>query len=68
MPTKAKRETVDGKMVEVEVLSVKEQRELTRDELRLRAKRVSEGGTRPDNMTREEWRTSQGSFYDDDRC
>lgn len=68
MPTKAKRETIDGKTVEVEVLSVSEQRMLTREELQLRAKPVSQGGTRPDKMTREEWRTSQGSFYDDDRC
>lgn len=63
-----KRETKDGKTVEVEQLSVEEQSKLTREELNLRAKKVSEGGTRPDNMTRETWRTSQGSYYDDDRC
>lgn len=68
MPHKVKRTTKDGEEVEVEALSVDEQSKLTREELNLRAKRVSEGGTRPDNMTREEWRTSQGSYYDDDRC
>lgn len=68
MSTKAKRTTQDGKTVEVEVLSAEEQSELTREELKQRALPVSQGGTRPDGMTREEWRTSQGSFYDDDRC
>lgn len=66
--TKAKRQTTDGKTVEVEVLSTKEQQVLTREQLQQRARTVSQGGTRPDNMSREEWRTSQGSFYDDDRC
>ncbi len=65
---KVTRRTIDGKKVEVETLSVEEQSKLTREELKLRAKTVSEGGTRPDGMSREEWRTSQGSFYDDDRC
>lgn len=66
--TKEKRETIDGETVEVEVLSTKEQQALSREELKQRARTVSQGGTRPDNMSREEWRTSQGSFYDDDRC
>ena len=68
MTTKAIRKTTDGKAVEVEVLSVKEQRQLSREELQRRAKPVSQGGTRPDKMTRDEWRTSQGAFYDDDRA
>lgn len=68
MPDKAKRRLTNGKEVEVETLSVEEQRQLTREELNLRAKTVSEGGTRPDNMSREEWRSSQGSYYDDDRA
>jgi hypothetical protein len=68
MPSKAKRTDKDGKKVDVEVLSTEEQRQLTREELQRRAKPISQGGTRPDNMSREEWRTSQGSFYDDDRC
>jgi hypothetical protein len=68
MITKAKRKTMDGKTVKVEVLSVKEQRAMSREDLQRRARPVFQGGTRPDDMTREEWRTSQGSFYDDDRC
>lgn len=68
MPKKAIRHNMNGKPVEVEVLSVEEQRKLSREELNLRAKPVSQGGTRPDGMTRESWRTSQGSYYDDDRC
>lgn len=68
MSTKVKRQTRDGETVEVESLSVKEQQALTREELQLRARPVSQGGTRPENMSRETWRTSQGSFYDDDRC
>lgn len=68
MSTKTKRTKTNGETVEVEVLSVEEQSKLTRQELNLRAKPVSLGGTRPDGMTREEWRTSQGSYYDDDRC
>lgn len=66
--TKAKRKTLDGKTVKVDVLSMKEQQALTREKLQQRARTVSQGGTRPNNMSREEWRTSQGSFYDDDRC
>jgi hypothetical protein len=68
MSTKAKRKTMDGKTAKVEVLSIKEQQALTREELKQRARPISQGGTRPDNITREDWRTSQGSFYDDDRC
>lgn len=63
-----KRKTLDGHTVDVEILSTKEQRGMSRDELKRRARVVSEGGSRPDGMSREEWRTSQGSFYDDDRC
>lgn len=64
----AKRKTRDGETVKVEVLNVKKQRAMTREALKLRARPQSQGGTRPDDMSREEWRTSQGSFYDDDRC
>jgi hypothetical protein len=39
----------------------------TADELRKRARPVSQGGVRPDGVPREEWRTKQGAFYDDDR-
>jgi len=63
-----KRTDSKGKKVEVEVLSVEEIQSRTRAELALRAKPVSQGGTRPDNMSREDWRTTQGSYYDDDRC
>lgn len=65
---KVKRKTKNDETVEIEVLSVEEQRKLTRDELSLRAKPISQGGTIPDGMTREEWRVTQGSYYDDDRC
>jgi hypothetical protein len=65
---KVKKLDKDGNEVEVETLSVEEQNNLTRDELAQRAKPVSQGGTRPDGLSREEWRTSQGSYYDDDRC
>lgn len=68
MPKKVKAKTNDGKTVEVEALSVAEQSELTREQLNLRAKTVSQGGTRPEGMSREAWRTTQGSYYDDDRC
>lgn len=57
-----------GKAVAVQVLSTKERGELTRAQLKQRALPVSQGGTRPDDMDWETWRTSQGSFYDDDRC
>ena len=57
-----------GKLVEVETISVAEQKLLTREELCARARPKSQGGTRPDRLSRDEWRTSQGAFYDDDRC
>jgi hypothetical protein len=65
---KVKRPTLDGEQVDVEVLTKEEQSGLSRDQLNLRARVQSQGGTRPDNMSREEWRTSQGSYYDDDRA
>jgi len=54
--------------VEVERLSPAEIQQRTREELSRWARTKSEGGSRPDNMPREDWRVSQGAYYDDDRC
>jgi hypothetical protein len=73
MPSKviAKQYDDDGKVVkehEVERLSPAEIRVRSRESLALRARPVSQGGTRPDGLSREDWRVTQGAYYDDDRC
>lgn len=53
---------------EIEVLTGNDKSIMTREQLNKRAQPRSQGGTRPDDMSREDWRTSQGAYYDDDRC
>ena len=54
--------------VEVERLSHAEIANTSRAVLNKRMKPRSEGGTVPDGMSREDWRVTQGAYYDDDRC